>query len=68
MSGLFRTSAFVLIAAIIGGVPGAPQGSAEEPAGITVGPQYRTTHVHLAPNDFNTFAAGIFKPSSVSLQ
>ncbi len=62
MRELFRTRSLGLIAAVICSLCGAPLGHAEEPAGltgITVGPQYSTTHVYVAPSDFDTFVGGI---------
>ena len=54
-----RTIAAVAVAALVGGVAALgtqPAASAETPE-VAVGPQYDTTHVYLAPEDFDRFVA-----------
>src|ERR1700722_9453347 len=51
-----RLGRFVLLAAITAATAGSPR--AETPA-VAVGPQYDTTHVYVAPDDFDRFVASL---------
>ncbi|WP_380784733.1 glyoxalase [Sphingomonas sp. R86521] len=53
--------AILFAAALIGGAPSAPSFARDAPqavaAGYAIGPQYDTTHVYVAPEDFDRFVA-----------
>ena len=55
-----KRTTFLLALALVGAAPAAPVVARDVPAaGYAVGPQYDTTHVYVAPDDFDRFVQSL---------